>query len=262
MRGTCDGHCRRRRAGRGSHRLRVRSLRHRRPVRDEGKSGYELGDGAPEGIVAAKSAATASVGGALVPLLTMGIPGSGATAIILARIPAAWDPARPAGLRQSTAPHLHGLRRGVRWRRSACAFSATSRSSRCARCWTHRRRWCPRSWWCSASWALSLRAAISSDLYVMAAFGLVGFLFERFKFPIAPLVLGTILGPLRGNELHDDDGELQQRLDGVLHAADQWHDPGARDRRPRVSAAAHDLGTPARAARITRMAEPAMNDLR
>ena len=40
--------------------------------------------GAPEGIVAAKSAATASVGGALVPLLTMGIPGSGATAIMLA----------------------------------------------------------------------------------------------------------------------------------------------------------------------------------
>jgi putative tricarboxylic transport membrane protein len=31
---------------------------------------------------------------------------------------------------------------------------------------------------------------------VMAAFGLVGFLFERFKFPLAPLVLGTILGPL------------------------------------------------------------------
>ena len=34
------------------------------------------------------------------------------------------------------------------------------------------------------------------DLYVMAAFGLVGFLFERFRFPLAPLVLGTILGPL------------------------------------------------------------------
>jgi putative tricarboxylic transport membrane protein len=30
----------------------------------------------------------------------------------------------------------------------------------------------------------------------MAAFGLVGFLFERFRFPLAPLVLGTILGPL------------------------------------------------------------------
>ena len=34
------------------------------------------------------------------------------------------------------------------------------------------------------------------DLYVMAIFGLLGYLFERFKFPLAPLVLGTILGPL------------------------------------------------------------------
>ena len=37
------------------------------------------------------------------------------------------------------------------------------------------------------------------DLYVMAAFGLLGYLFERFKFPLAPLVLGTILGPLAEN---------------------------------------------------------------
>src|SRR5690606_3348500 len=34
------------------------------------------------------------------------------------------------------------------------------------------------------------------DLSVVAGSGLVGFLFERFRFPIAPLVLGTILGPL------------------------------------------------------------------
>ena len=52
--------------------------------RQYGKNRAALGTGAPEGIVAAKSAATASVGGALVPLLAMGIPGSGATAIILA----------------------------------------------------------------------------------------------------------------------------------------------------------------------------------
>jgi putative tricarboxylic transport membrane protein len=35
-----------------------------------------------------------------------------------------------------------------------------------------------------------------SDLYVIAIFGVLGFLFEHFKFPLAPLVLGTILGPL------------------------------------------------------------------
>ena len=30
----------------------------------------------------------------------------------------------------------------------------------------------------------------------MIGFGIIGYLFERLKFPIAPLVLGVILGPL------------------------------------------------------------------
>jgi putative tricarboxylic transport membrane protein len=38
-----------------------------------------------------------------------------------------------------------------------------------------------------------------SDLYVLAAFGVLGFLFDRWRFPIAPLVLGSILGPLAEN---------------------------------------------------------------
>ena len=35
-----------------------------------------------------------------------------------------------------------------------------------------------------------------TDLWLLAAFGIVGYLFERFRFPITPLVLGVILGPL------------------------------------------------------------------
>ena len=49
-----------------------------------GRRRRELGTGIPEGIVAPQTAATSSVGGAMVPLLTLGIPGSGATAIIMA----------------------------------------------------------------------------------------------------------------------------------------------------------------------------------
>ncbi|MBQ2996302.1 MAG: tripartite tricarboxylate transporter permease [Oscillibacter sp.] len=42
-----------------------------------------FGKGAPEGLAAPEAANNASVGGALVPLITMGIPGSGGTAILL-----------------------------------------------------------------------------------------------------------------------------------------------------------------------------------
>ena len=34
---------------------------------------------------------------------------------------------------------------------------------------------------------------------MIVVFGIVGYLFERFKFPIAPMVLGCILGPQTEN---------------------------------------------------------------
>jgi putative tricarboxylic transport membrane protein len=43
--------------------------------------------------------------------------------------------------------------------------------------------------------ALSIRNDVT-DLWLMIGFGIIGYLFERLKFPIAPLVLGVILGPL------------------------------------------------------------------
>ena len=163
-----------------------------------GKNGKALGSGAPEGIVAAKSAATASVGGAFVPLLAMGIPGSGATAIILA------------------AFLLHGIQPGPQvFTKSpelvnivfAAVFMATI--GKCILGYFAIRPLCkvleaPEAIvsafvvvFCFVG-AFAQRNSLP-DLHVMALFGLLGFLFERFKFPLAPLVLGTILGPIAEN---------------------------------------------------------------
>jgi putative tricarboxylic transport membrane protein len=159
------------------------------------RRGSALGEGAAEGIVAAKSAATASVGGAFVPLLAMGIPGSGATAIILA------------------AFLLHGVQPGPQVFATnpamintvfATVFAAVI--GMCILGYVAIRPLCkvldaPEAIvsafvvvFCFVG-AFAQRNSLP-DLYVMAAFGLVGFLFERFRFPLAPLVLGTILGPL------------------------------------------------------------------
>ena len=48
-----------------------------------GKHRDELGKGSPSGIIAPQAASTANVGGALIHLLVLGIPGSGASAVIL-----------------------------------------------------------------------------------------------------------------------------------------------------------------------------------
>jgi putative tricarboxylic transport membrane protein len=163
-----------------------------------GKNGKALGTGAAEGIVAAKSAATASVGGAFVPLLTMGIPGSGATAIILA------------------AFLLHGVQPGPQVFTNSpllvnTVFAAVFASviGMCILGYFAIKPLCkvldaPEAivsafvvLFCFVG-AFAQRNSVS-DLYVIAIFGVLGFLFERYKFPLAPLVLGTILGPLAEN---------------------------------------------------------------
>ena len=163
-----------------------------------GKSARKLGEGAPEGIVAAKSAATASVGGAFVPLLAMGIPGSGATAIILAAF--LLHGIQPGPQVFAKTPELVNL-----------IFAAVLLATlgKCILGYFAIRPLCkvleaPEAIisafvvvFCFVG-ALAQRNSLP-DLYVMSAFGLVGFLFERFKFPLAPLVLGTILGPIAEN---------------------------------------------------------------
>ena len=81
-----------------------------------GRRRKEMGTGIPEGIVAPQAAATASVGGAMIPLLTMGIPGSGATAIMLAAFmlhgvqPGAAGVREPAGARSTPSSPPCSLR--------------------------------------------------------------------------------------------------------------------------------------------------------
>jgi putative tricarboxylic transport membrane protein len=163
-----------------------------------GKNGAKLGTGVPEGIIAAKSAATASVGGALVPLLAMGIPGSGATAIILAAF--LLHGIQPGPQVFTNSPELVNI---------VFASVFVALVGMCVLGYFAIKPLCkvldaPEAvvsafvvLFCFVG-AFAARNSLS-DLIVVAVFGVVGFLFERYKFPIAPMVLGTILGPLAEN---------------------------------------------------------------
>jgi putative tricarboxylic transport membrane protein len=160
-----------------------------------GKRKDEMGTGIAEGIVAPQAAATASVGGALVPLLALGIPGSGATAIILG------------------AFMLHGIQPGPQ----VLASSAGTVYTVFASLYLGLILMCVLGYFAIRPLVKILdmpEAVVSSyvlilcfigalsirndviDLWLMIGFGIIGYLFERLKFPIAPLVLGVILGPL------------------------------------------------------------------
>jgi len=160
-----------------------------------GRRRRELGSGIPDGIVAPQTAATASVGGAMIPLITMGIPGSGATAIILG------------------AFMLHGLQPGAQvfetsshivYAVFASVFAAVV--GMCAIGYVATRTLVRVLEFpeviisayvvmCCILGAFAARNSIT-DVWLIVVFGVVGYLCDRFRFPIAPLVLGVILGPI------------------------------------------------------------------
>jgi putative tricarboxylic transport membrane protein len=154
-----------------------------------------MGSGIPEGIVAPQTAATSSVGGAMIPLMTMGIPGSGATAIILG------------------AFLLHGLQPGPQVfetsREIVYAVFASIFVAVIGMCVIgyFAARYLVRVLelpevivsayvvMCCILGAFAARNNIT-DVWLIVVFGVIGYLCERFRFPITPMVLGVILGPL------------------------------------------------------------------
>ena len=160
-----------------------------------GKRKAEMGTGIAEGIIAPQAAATASVGGALVHLLALGIPGSGATAVILG------------------AFMLHGIQPGPQVLISSSGMVYTIFASlflglllMCAIGYFAIRPLVkildfPEAVVSAYVLILCFIGALSirnnvTDLWLIIGFGVLGYGFERLKFPVAPLVLGVILGPI------------------------------------------------------------------
>jgi putative tricarboxylic transport membrane protein len=160
-----------------------------------GRRRSELGTGIPEGIVAPQLASTATVGGHMVPLLALGIPGSGATAVILG------------------AFLLHGVQPGPQIFQTSGDMVYTIFASMFASVIGM----CLLGYFAIRPliWVLRLPEAVTSafvalfcfvgaysarnsvtDLWMIVIFGIVGYCFERLRFPIAPMVLGCILGPV------------------------------------------------------------------
>ena len=158
----------------------------------------ELGTGIADGIVAPQVASTASVGGHMVPLLTLGIPGSGATAVILG------------------AFLLHGVQPGPQIFTTQpqlvyAVFASTFVSVIGMGLLGYfairpliKVLYLPEAVVSVFVILFCLIGAYSehnnvTDLWMIVVFGVVGYLFERFSFPIAPMVLGCILGPTAEN---------------------------------------------------------------
>jgi len=153
----------------------------------------QLGTGIPEGIVAPQAASTATVAGAMAPLLTLGIPGSGATAVILG------------------AFLLHGMQPGPQMFVTNApliyAVFSTLILGVVGMCLVGyfsikllvKVLYFPEAVISAFVMLFCFMGAFAArnsviDLWMIVVFGLVGYFFEKYRFPIAPMVLGCILG--------------------------------------------------------------------
>ena len=160
----------------------------------------KFGQGSEEGIVASESANNATVGGALIPLIALGIPGSVIGAVLLGALV------------------LHGLQPGpLLFRQNPAAVEAIIGAVLVANFlmavlmlagarWMAKLVAVPRA----VLWPVVFGSCVFGafqlngrwfDVGVMLAFGVVGFAMERWQMPLAAVVIGFVLAPVAEENL-------------------------------------------------------------
>jgi putative tricarboxylic transport membrane protein len=165
------------------------------------RRGHEFGTGVLEGVVAPESANNATTGGAMIPLLSLGIPGSGTTAVLL------------------VALLFHGLTPGpILFVKSPTLIYAIFVGMLFANILI-----LPMGWLGVKIFAHVVRIkyrilgpliilvctagsyGATNDIigvWTMFFFGIVGYLFTRYDIPLSPMILGGVLGKMIEENYH------------------------------------------------------------
>jgi len=154
-----------------------------------------FGQGAYEGVVAPESANNASVGGAYIPMMTLGIPGDAVTAVIIGAM--FIHGLRPGPLLMTETPDLFWFIVGslVLANIFLLIFGMTGIRIFAKVVETPKAFLLPVILILSAVGAYAINNN-PVDVYWMLGFGVLGYLMKIYGFPVAPVILGIVLGPL------------------------------------------------------------------
>ena len=159
------------------------------------KPGEDYGEGAEGGLVATEAANNATVGGTLVPTLSLGIPGDASSAMLLGALLILGFIPGPAMFENN--PDVVG---GIFMVYLAANVFLLIAGILATPIFVYVLR-IPKVYLipsilllCSIG-TFALQASVF-DLQVMLVFGLIGILFRAANFPLAPVVFGMILGPI------------------------------------------------------------------
>ncbi len=158
------------------------------------------GKGSYEGIVCAEVANNANIGGSMLPTLTLGIPGNAAAAAILAALEMKNVVVGPT-IQVENPGLIYFIYVALIIANFFMYGMAIALVRPCVKLFS-----LPRTLLLSLIIPLCVMGAFAVnlsyfDVYIMVAAGLVGYVLNRFGFPLAPMVLAVILGPLADENL-------------------------------------------------------------
>jgi putative tricarboxylic transport membrane protein len=152
-----------------------------------------FGKGSPEGVAASEAANSSSVGGALVPLLTLGIPGSASTAVLIGAL-VIHDVVPGPRLIQDHPEIVYGLFASLFMANAVILVLGALGSPVWVRV-TVVPKQLLHPLIIAAAFVGSYAVRYSMfDVASCLAFGLVGWVLKRHQFPVLPIVLGMVLG--------------------------------------------------------------------
>lgn len=164
------------------------------------KTPEKFGTGIPEGIAAPESANNCAGATSFVPLFSMGIPGSGTTAVILGIF--IIHGLKPGPMFMATEPELaYSIFAGLFMVNVLMMIFAKPFISLFV--YTQKIPYCIFGPMIVIFCFVGTYAVRNSmfDVWVMMGFGIVGYFFSKVKFPLAPVILGIVLGPMAEEEM-------------------------------------------------------------
>jgi putative tricarboxylic transport membrane protein len=164
------------------------------------KTPEKFGTGHEDGIVAAESANNATIGGALIPLVAMGIPGSVVEAVLLGALVVHGLQPGPRLFTESPSMvyTIMGATILANFAMAAIMMVSMKNLAKLAKI--------PLPYLMPLILAFCIIGAFALnnrifDVWVMLGFGLLGFFLESKNIPLAPFVIGFVLGPIAEENL-------------------------------------------------------------
>lgn len=159
------------------------------------KPSRKFGEGAYEGLIAPESANNAAIGGAYIPMLTLGIPGDAVTAVFIGAL--FIHGLKPGPMLMIETPHLFWFTVG----NLALAnifiliFGLTGIRIFAKMVELRKGILIPAIIVLSVVGTYAIKNSLI-DVYWMIGFGILGYFLKMYGFQVGPIILGVILGPL------------------------------------------------------------------